>query len=176
MLPILAAAIPTLVDLIPDAIGWFAGDKAEDAAEKVVGIAKSVTGIDDQEEALQALKLDPEKALEFKKAVLAQKNELDKLYLADRQNARDMQNTALQQDDVFSKRFIYYFASAWSLFAMVYLACITFIDIPDSATRFADTILGFLLGTIIAGIIQFFYGSSMGSKKKTEDLTNVMSK
>jgi hypothetical protein len=36
--------------------------------------------------------------------------------------------------------------------------------------RFADTILGFLLGTVVATIINFFLGSSAGSKEKTETL------
>ena len=77
-----------------------------------------------------------------------------------------MQVAALAQDDVFSKRFIYYFAMAWSLFAMSYLLVITLGDIDPQNIRFADTILGFLLGTIISGIIQFFYGSSKSSQNK----------
>ena len=46
------------------------------------------------------------------------------------------------------------------------------LEIPKENIRFADTILGFLLGTIISAIIQFFYGSSLGSKKATEALIN----
>jgi ABC-type nitrate/sulfonate/bicarbonate transport system permease component len=36
--------------------------------------------------------------------------------------------------------------------------------------RFADTILGFLLGTVVATILNFFLGSSASSKEKTEVL------
>lgn len=169
-LPLLTALVPTIIDMIPEAIGWFAGDKAEEATEDVLSIAKKVVGVDDNEEALSTLKLDPELQLKFKMAVLDKKNELDKLYLEDRKDARKMQEEALNQDDIFSKRFIYYFAIGWSLFAMLYLAGITFITIPESSTRFSDTILGFLLGTIISGIIQFFYGSSVGSKHKTDKM------
>lgn len=55
---------------------------------------------------------------------------------------------------------MYYFAAGWSLFAMAYVAAITFAGVPEASTRFADTVLGFLLGTLIAAIIQFFFGSS----------------
>jgi multisubunit Na+/H+ antiporter MnhE subunit len=53
---------------------------------------------------------------------------------------------------------------------MGYIFAITFYAIPADSVRFADTILGFLLGTVIAVLIQFFYGSSAGSSKKTDML------
>lgn len=76
-------------------------------------------------------------------------------------DARGMQKVALTQDDVFSKRFIYYFAIFWSTFAVVYLTAITFIEIPKDSLRFADTTVGFLLGTVVATLIGFFYGNSL---------------
>src|SRR5262245_14405034 len=36
-------------------------------------------------------------------------------------SARRMQVAALQQDDKFAKRFVYYLATAWSAFAMLYV-------------------------------------------------------
>lgn len=85
-------------------------------------------------------------------------------------DARGMQTAALGQDDTFSKRFVYYFASFWSLCAALYIAFITFGNIPAGNVRFADTILGFILGTVIATILNYFFGSSSGSAKKTEIL------
>ena len=174
MAPLLAAAIPALVDLIPNAIGWFGGDDAEKAAEEVLGIASKVTGINEKDKALEAIQSDSNIALEFKKAVMKDKHRLDEMFLADKKNAREMQNTALNQGDLFSKRFVYYFAIGWSVFAMIYLGAITFVDLPEGSTRFADTILGFLLGTIISGIIQFFYGSSQGSKDKNVQQNDIV--
>lgn len=94
--------------------------------------------------------------------------EYQKLLQMDTQSARDMQVAALGEEDGISKRFVYFFAGAWSIFAITYISAITFGTIPQENTRFADTILGFLLGTIIATMIQYFYGSSMGSKLKDE--------
>jgi hypothetical protein len=92
----------------------------------------------------------------------------------DRDGARHMQEIALAQDDVFSKRFIYYLAAFWSIFAVVYICAITFLTIPETSVRFADTILGFLLGTIVATILQFFFGSSKSSKDKTDAMIKGM--
>lgn len=102
--------------------------------------------------------------------------EIEMAYLADTGKARDMQIAALQQDDLFSKRFLYYFAMAWSLFAGVYIMCITLLAIPEDNRRFADTILGFLLGTIIAQIIAFFFGSSRSSQAKDATIQAVINK
>lgn len=94
------------------------------------------------------------------------------LLLSD-ESAREMQVAALQQEDIFAKRFVYYFASAWSLFSMAYIFGITFIGIPESSVRFSDTILGFLLGTLISQLISYFYGSSVRSARKDETIQNL---
>lgn len=88
---------------------------------------------------------------------------------ADNQNtadARSMQKQALQQDDLFSKRFTPYLATAWSFSSIVYIFCISFFPVPEPNLRLVDTILGFILGTIIATIINFFFGSSSSSRSK----------
>jgi uncharacterized membrane protein YjjP (DUF1212 family) len=92
------------------------------------------------------------------------------MILSDKANARAMQVEALKQGDHLSKRFVYYFATFWSITSALYIAFITFGSIPEANVRFADTILGFILGTIIATIVQFFFGSSQGSKDKEQAL------
>jgi hypothetical protein len=76
-------------------------------------------------------------------------------------NARNMQIESLQQDDKFSKRFVYYFAIFWSVFAVAYLTSITFMDIPKENIRFADTVVGFTLATVVGTFMGFFYGNSL---------------
>lgn len=95
-------------------------------------------------------------------------------YMADTANARNMQNNALKSDDPLVRRFIYYYAAFWSACAAAYIGFITFGHIPPDNVRFADTILGFMLGTVIATIIGFFYGSSKGSQDKTAALTKEL--
>jgi hypothetical protein len=138
---------------------------------------KNKTGVDlDQEKLSDAdyLKLK-QFEMDHEEELIRLRQEDDKLaksikemYIQDTQSARSMQTKALEQDDKFSKRFIYWFACVWSLFAILYVAAITFCSIPDANIRFADTILGFLLGTIVSQIIAFFYGSSKSSQGKDE--------
>jgi len=58
-----------------------------------------------------------------------------------------------------------YFAIGIVVVCFVYFFCVTFIDVPERA-RYVDLILGFLIGTALGGIINFYWGSSEGSKNK----------
>jgi hypothetical protein len=86
--------------------------------------------------------------------------------LKNMEGARAMQEKAMDSDDPLVRRFVYYFIGFWSVLASIYIGCITFIDIPDENARFADTILGFVLGTMVASMFQFLLGSSLGSRAK----------
>lgn len=153
ILPILAPILATLaangLGMVADAVT----KKGKEYVEEKLGIELTP---DPSPEAVQNWK------------IAAQQHERELLAMAygDTANARNMQVEALRQEDVFSKRFIYIFATFWSIFAAGYIGFITFGTIPVDNQRFADTILGFLLGTVVATILQFFFGSSMGSKEK----------
>lgn len=97
----------------------------------------------------------------------------EEAYLKDTQDARHMQVAALQQDDLFSKRFIYWFAVGWSVFAMGFMLIVTLCNIPEQNLRMVDTILGFLLGTAIAGIFNFFLGTTFRSQKKDDTISTL---
>lgn len=145
---------------------------------------KAVTGIDLNKKELTAedkkLILDAEfrlKELDFKSLELSlntkkEDNRHEETNAASQaseyDSARGMQQEALRQEDKFSKRFIYYFAAYWSLMATGYLFAITFTQIPETSVRFADTTVGFLLGTVVSTIIGFFYGNSL--KKESTNI------
>ena len=174
MIPLIPIAMQ-LAQFAPSLIKLLSGsDKAEEVASKVIDVAKAITGTDDGAAAVAAIQADPQKMLEFQLAVSAQKIEWERMYLADVQNARAMQVAALTQDDIFSKRFVYYFASAWSLFAMAYFTAVTFIDIAaEGGQRVADTILGVLITSVIGVMFGFFYGSTKGSEAKSAMLAQA---
>jgi hypothetical protein len=86
--------------------------------------------------------------------------------LKNMQGARAMQEKAMDSDDPLVRRFVYYFVSFWSVLSATYIGFITFGEIPESNIRFADTILGFVLGTMVASMFQFLLGSSLGSRSK----------
>lgn len=64
--------------------------------------------------------------------------------------------------DMEHRRFsmIYRFIFFNTIVVFVYVAAITFIPIPKENQRFADTILGFLLGTLLAGGNSYLLGGS----------------
>lgn len=105
--------------------------------------------------------IPPEHKLEFEKLLQDHEKEMFALEVQDKDSARNMQIESLKQQDPFSKRFIYYFSIFWSWFSALYLAGITFIEIPKENVRVVDTVLGFILGTAIAAMFSFFYGSSI---------------
>jgi hypothetical protein len=124
-------------------------------------------GVEDTVEAVtQAIQADPEAALKLAEIDLKQ----FEAEVKDRDGARAMQIVALQQDDWFAKNFLYIFTSVWSIFAMAYFTFVTFGTVPEGGVRMADTILGVLIGTVLTGFFNFFFGSSKSSKDKTEAL------
>lgn len=132
---------------------------------------KAVTGVDLDEKALT--NEDKQKILDSQIEIMNLDFKKLELEYQNTNSARDMQKVALQQDDTFSKRYVYYLATFWSVFGVIYIFFITFGNIPANNVRFADTILGFILGTIIATIINFFFGSSKGSTDKQEMINQL---
>lgn len=55
-----------------------------------------------------------------------------------------------------------------TIFGMAYIFAMTFCHIPAGNERYADTILGFVLGTLFATAVNWALGSSKGSSDKTE--------
>ena len=98
------------------------------------------------------------------------------IYLGDKDSARKMQSAALGQDDIFSKRFVYYFIALWSLFAMIYLVCVTYMSIPKDNASNVSIILGFLLGTAVASIFSFLLGTTQANKTKDQTIQSLVRK
>lgn len=94
----------------------------------------------------------------------------------DRSDARDMQESANLQGDKFTKRAIYYLAFFWSIIGALFIILVLFVEIPEPNKRIIDTLIGFVFGAIIPAIINFFFGSSDGSKTKTGLLDRILKK
>ena len=84
-----------LAQFAPSLVKWITGsDKAGDAAQKAIDIAKAVTGQPSGDAALQALQADPNLVLKYRQAVLDQEVEFQKLAVA---NASDV-NKSIQAE------------------------------------------------------------------------------
>ena len=163
MAPLLAGIVSSLLQNNLPKVAQAVVDKGLDYVQEKTGVTLKP---DMNEEDVKTLREAAQKHEEFM-VEQANKNTAD---------ARAMQVAALQQDDKFSKRFVMYLAMFWSLTAVAYIFLITFTNIPELNIRFADTILGFLLGTVVATILNFFLGSSASSKEKTEVLAAGLKK
>lgn len=161
MIPIVAGIVSSLLSNNLPKIAQAVVDKGLDYVQEKTGIELKP---DMTPEEINALREQANKHEEFK-IEQANKNS---------DSARFMQSVALAQEDVFSKRFVMYFAIGWSVVAATYIALITFANIPQANIRFADTILGFVLGTLVSTIINFFYGSAHGSSDKQETIKEVL--
>lgn len=139
-------------------------------------------GVVDTLQSIGILK-DPKEAqaaLERMQALELRGEELDleklKATIADQSSARDMQKVALQQEDKFAKRFIYWYAIGITTFSFVYFFVVTLIDLNEDQRTIANIILGFLLGTGLATILSFFYGTSYGSLQKNKQIEELSKK
>lgn len=117
--------------------------------------------------------IDPEDRKELNKLLYEYELEELRARLQDVQDARSMQEEAMKSNDKFSRRFVYWLAAGSLALGFAYIFFITFTEIPAANTRFADTILGVVIATIITSIYQFFFGSSEGSKKKDDQKFNI---
>ena len=131
------------------------GDKG--LAGGTVDLLKSVGVIKDPEAATKALG-----ALQAHEEKLGdQEIKLEEIAAGDRDSARDMQVSALSQSDRFAKLFVYWYAIGITITSFIYFFAVTFIPIPTADQKtMANIILGFLLGTGLATIIAFFYGTT----------------
>ena len=114
--------------------------------------------------------LDDSKLADIQMAAMKHEEFMAEIDLKNTQGARDMQEKAMDNADPWVRRFVYILAAFWSVFAVGYIILITVADIPEKNVRFVDTILGFLLGTVVATVLNFFFGSSQSSKDKTKEL------
>lgn len=114
-------------------------------------------GVDPSENAIvQHLTSNPEDTIKLKEI------DVEKLRLlhANTADARAMNVAAMSSKHWLVAHFNPLLATFWSVVSALYIAFITFVAIPENNVRFADTVLGFILGTVVATLINFYFGSA----------------
>ncbi|MFO0155355.1 MAG: hypothetical protein ACK530_01550 [Alphaproteobacteria bacterium] len=182
--PLIAAAVATIGTAFAqrglDVLGSLFRGALDKGTQEVADLIKDKTGIDVNNVAdgklddAQWAKLKEfefeyqSRLLEYQQSMEASRLEEERLHQADRADARSMQKEALKQDDVFSKRFIYYYSIGITILTFIFIFKAAFGDPQHQNSRVVDTVLGFLLGVSLSAIIQYFYGSSAGSSRKSQ--------
>ena len=155
-----------LAQLAPSLMRFFGvGDKPVAVAEKVIDLAKTVTGQPTGEAALATLQSDSDKAQEFRLATLQSDADLERAYIDDRKDARG-RDVALAQAGYRNRR-----ADWMVLFDVVGLvACLVVLsvfrkEVPGEVVGLLSTIAG-IFGLCLRDAHQFEFGSSRGSREK----------
>jgi len=155
MLPIVAGIVANLINNGMHKVADQVIEKGVDAVQQKLGIELKPEG-----------EATPEYNAKLSAEAMKHEEFMAELDEKSRQRATDMQMKAMESDDPFVRRFLYYFIAAWSTFAIVFIPCLIWAPIPENNIRFADTILGYVLGTVVTGMFAFLLGSSQGSRNK----------
>lgn len=159
-----------------DFLYGFLSNVSDTGIKELASVIKSQVGIDITNPDVLAT-LDDTAVDELRKCAFNNFNLINDLYVqykatkdtADTQHARDMYLKLIESNK--ENKFFKYFAPLFGLIVTIcvltYVFAITFFDIPEKNIRFADTIIGFLLG-ILSSIIGFFFGSSDTTKNKSK--------
>ncbi|MCQ9375177.1 hypothetical protein NMQ14_13035 [Methyloversatilis sp. XJ19-13] len=156
----------SLAELAPRLMRYFgAGEQSTVVAEKVIEVAKQVTGEPTGEAALAAIQGNPERAHQWRMAALAADTEIERTYLDDRRDAR-ARDVALAQAGFRNRRADWMVAiDAVGLVACLAVLALFRKEIPAEVVTLLSTIAS-LFGVCLRDAHQFEFGSSRGSREK----------
>jgi hypothetical protein len=163
LLTLLKATAPALATAVAGPLG---GAAVAMIADKLGLDDKTVQGV------TQALIADPDKLNKLKEMEL----EFAKLDAQDRNSARNREIEMAKSDVHFiTKNITSLLALSTLSGALVMTSLIFFVDFPDSQENIIIFVLGSLFG-IATQVISYYFGSSQGSKEKTEEIKGMMKK
>lgn len=165
MEPISAAL--ALAQFAPSIMRFFGvGEKPVAAAEKIVGIAQTITGGATPQEALERLRADASLAQQFNLAVLAADTELEKAALADRQDARARDVKVRELNGGYNVRADVMVGGAVVGLISCLLVLVFFrAEVPGEVVGIVSTVAG-IFGACLRDAFQFEFGSSRSSRDK----------
>jgi hypothetical protein len=163
MLPLLAPILSQLAGAGMQKVADAVMDKGLDAVEEKLGIklTPNSDGV-----------LDPAKLAEVEQASMKHKEFMAELDHKDRESARAAHFAIVTSKDVpwWEKAVMPFLAVFTVVCTFVLVGILCFINIADAQERIVIFVLGFV--TAVAGqVLSFYFGSSQGSKDKTEALT-----
>ena len=147
---------------VGNALRWLA-KSGKKIAPELLDLVGDVTGVGALNKISDLINKEKELSEEDKQFLMKQ-IELDYI---DVSNARDLQKTALNQEDLFSKRFVYYLSIGLFSFSCIVVLLLFFVEVPEQNKDVVNFILGIVVGTGLTGMFQYFFGSTKGSKDKT---------
>lgn len=147
-----------------------AGDKSVAVAERVVGIAQAVTGGKTSEEALAIMQKNSEMQYAFNLKVMENETELEKLYLADTQSARNRDAEFIKSG---SRN---YRADTMYILAILVIGALVWAVLSSAMDEYAKGIITLVLGRFLGyldNIYNFEFGSTRSNKDKDVAIKNL---
>lgn len=159
----------TLLKSVAPALATAVGGPLGGAA---VSMIADKLGLDDKtvEGVTKALIADPDKLNKLKEMEL----EFAKLDAQDRDSARNREIEMAKSDVHFiTKNITSILAIGVLTGSLIITALVFFVDFPDSQENILIFVLGSLF-SIATQVISYYFGSSQGSKDKTEEIKGIM--
>lgn len=143
-----------------------AGQSSIAVAERVAGIAQTVTGAATPEQALAMIQQEAAKQLEFNLEVMKNETALEMAYLTDIQSARgrDIELTKIKGGN-FRGDVLAYLAIGALISVIISLFFSK--ELPDSSEKLLYTVLGALV-MIVKDVYSFEFGASKGSERNAQ--------
>ena len=162
-----------LAQVAPQIVRWMSGsDKAAEVAERVVDVAKAVTGTDDPEAAVQMVQADPALAVQFQTRIAELSADLDKEFLKDRQDARARDIELARLGRTNTRADVMVAIDAIGLVVCLILLGVYRADLPGEVVALISTIAS-IFGLCLRDAHQFEFGSSRGSRDKDDLLAKA---
>ena len=102
----LAAKLLPFASAIPDVIRAFGGDGKAAAAEKMIDVAKSLTGNSDPEQAVDAIAKDPALQLQYQQMLSAERLKFKEMEYTDKKSAHTEQQATIRAGDTSSDEYV----------------------------------------------------------------------
>lgn len=179
LLPLLLGVAPIVADMF--------GSGTKEAVTKVTDVAKSVLGVDSLDAVEHALAADPEKALQFKMALIAAATEEKRIQMEREKSEREAQLESFKAalSDIQSARAMAMsnspvkwgsiVVSAMSIMLAGVVAYMLLFPSPTAA-KWTETVITLWVGAAInwvATVQNFWLGSSQGSQQKDASLAEL---
>jgi len=139
LIPVIAG----LAQLIPVVTGMIAGPKAEENARAIANIATAVTGVDDAQAAVAAIKADPQLLIQMQAQIMQFQTDQYKSETARLEAVNATMRAEYASGDPYQRRwrptFGYVAAFTWTVQGVVVFGMLAYV-VVNEPTRIAETI------------------------------------